>query len=289
MEEEVNLRDYINVILKRWWLVAVITLVATLLSGWSSLSKKDMYEAKATILIKDVANESKNQLASMLGFKSNTNAGFPNIITSRSVAEMVFDDLNLSKRIKNWDDPKAKKQSLIKSLMAMVDISGTELMEIKVKTEDAQLSADIANSLTTAGEQYWKTINYTEARKKREYIESQLPRVESDLRRAENAIKRFTLLSVDPNSMQGVELKRLQREYEIQNATYMMLRQEYESVKLDESKELAPFSLIDKAEAPVKPIKPKILLSFAIGLVFGGFSSVFLAFFFEYWEKTGKA
>ncbi|OGC11396.1 hypothetical protein A3K48_02630 [candidate division WOR-1 bacterium RIFOXYA12_FULL_52_29] len=293
MDEDINLRDYLAVVIKRWPLVLVITVGAMLFFGLPSLSRKDVYEAKVSILLKETTGSGSSatgQLASMLGFKTGSGAAeFPKIMESRSVAEIVFDSLRLDKKITGWDSPEIKKQELIKSLMSMVDISGTDLMEIKVLTEDPILSADIANAMVAAGEQYWKKINYTEARKKKEYIESQLPRIEGELRLAENAIKKFTLLSSDPNELQGVELKRLEREYEIQNSTYVMLRKEYESAKLDESKELTPFSIIDPAERPVKPLKHKIVLNFVIGFVFGAFCSVFLAFFLEYWQNISSS
>ncbi|MFA6169568.1 MAG: GNVR domain-containing protein [Candidatus Margulisiibacteriota bacterium] len=291
MDEDINLRDYLAVVLKRWPLVLIISVGSMLFFGLPSLSKDKVYEAKISVLLKESSGTNSSatgQLASMLGFKAGSGAAeFPKILNSRSVAEIVFDKLQLDKKIKGWDSPEVKKQELVGSLMSMMDISGSDLMEIKVITKDPALAADIANVTVAAGEQYWKKINYTETRKKREYIESQLPRIEGELRRAENAIKKFTLISNDPGALQGVELKRLEREYEIQNATYIMLRKEYEAVKLDQSKELAPFSIIDPAEIPDKPLKNKVILNFVIGLVFGVFGSVFLAFFLEYWQTTG--
>lgn len=76
---------------------------------------------------------------------------------------------------------------------------------------------------------------------------------------------------------------------DISNSVYTMLRKEYESVKLEESKEIPPFSVVDGAAVPEKPSKPKIKLNTLIGLVLGIFSGVFVAFFQEYWEKSGKA
>ena len=47
MENEINLRDYLEVVAKRWYLVLVSMVIAALLIGLPSISKKSLYEAKA--------------------------------------------------------------------------------------------------------------------------------------------------------------------------------------------------------------------------------------------------
>ena len=83
-------------------------------------------------------------------------------------------------------------------------------------------------------------------------------------------------------------MKRLEREYEIQNAVYTMLRKEYETTLLEESKEVTPFSIVDPAEVPERPFKPRVKLNTIIGALLGVFAGLFLAFFWEYWETSGS-
>jgi len=80
----------------------------------------------------------------------------------------------------------------------------------------------------------------------------------------------------------------IQRDYDIYSSVYTMLRKEQESAKLDASKEIPPFAIVDNAEPAIKPSKPNIKLNVVIGLVLGIFSCIFLAFFVEYWQKTEK-
>jgi uncharacterized protein involved in exopolysaccharide biosynthesis len=92
---------------------------------------------------------------------------------------------------------------------------------------------------------------------------------------------------ISKSQSQGIEISRLNRELDIQNTVYTMLRKEFESVKLEESKEIPPFSIVDEAVAPEKPSRPRKKLNTVIGFVLGSFLGTFLAFFKEYWEKTG--
>jgi len=285
MEEDINLLDYLNVVFRRKYFIITVTLLFMLLMGAPKAMKKDVYEAKANLLLKE-SELGQSQFASFLGIKtSKDNNSFCEVISSRAVAGMVLDDLKLVQRIEGWDSPDAKRQELVSSVQDMPEFSGQPLFEIKVLSEDPGLAADVANAFADAGSRYWRKMNYSEARKKREYIEGQLPRVESDLRKAEEALKKFSLISPDITALNGVQFKRLEREFEIQNTTYTMLRKEYETAKLEESKELEPFTMIDKAEVPLKPLKKKLLLNFAIGMVFGLFSSTSLAFLMEYLNK----
>jgi len=86
----------------------------------------------------------------------------------------------------------------------------------------------------------------------------------------------------------GIEIDRLRRELEIHSSVYKMLRSQYESVKLEEAKKIVPFSMLDKARVPGGPInnkkKPKVMM----GLVFGIFVGLFIAFGKEYWNRSWR-
>ena len=294
MDDEININDLLAVIVKRWYLIVFSVVVLLMIICLPQLTKKDEYASMAAMILKNDASGAQSSiggLSSILGLSqaNASNASFPTILSSRAVAAIVLDKVGLQKRIKGWDDPDVKRQALISAVQKMAIYENKDgLFEITVVTEDPALSADVANGFAAAGAEYWSKFNYTEARKKKEYIESQLPRIETNLRRAENAFKRFTMISPVVGSSAGVEMKRLEREMEIQSATYMMLRKEYETAKLDESKELEPFSMIDPAEKPLKPLKTKLLLNFVIALVLGSFGGTALAFGIEALNKPIK-
>jgi uncharacterized protein involved in exopolysaccharide biosynthesis len=301
MNDEINLMDFIGVIIKRWYIIALSVIVLLFVLWVPQLSKKEVYEAKAALVLKSDTSASQSAiggLSSLLGLKAGAGGSFnfPTILASRAVAEIVLDKLDLQHRIKGWDKPDVKRQDLISAVQKMAKYDDKDgLFEITAVTEDPQLSADLANGFAAAGAEYWAKLNYTEARKKREYIEGQLPRVEASLGQAESTVKKFTMIApgdaalqtgdLQSADLQGVEMKRLERELDIQGTTYIMLRKEYEEAKLDEAKELEPFSMIDPAEKPLKPVKGKLILNFAIALVLGTLGGTALAFGVEALNK----
>lgn len=296
MEDEIDLREYIDVILRKWKIIVVFVIALTVCAFLYAKSQKPVYESSVSILFRTASSSSLSQyagLASMVGINFSGGGGssgdLMELLKSKAVAFKVLDDLKLTKRIKGWDNPGIERDSLASAVKGMIKppkASGS-IYEIKAESDDPQLAADIANDYVQALAFYWNELNYSEAQKKLKYIQEELPRVESELKIVEGKLK------LSPRSASGfsfggsIGVSGIQRDYEIYNSVYTMLRKELESTKLEASKEIPPFSVIDKAVKPDSPIKPKIKLNTMIGFVLGLFIGIFVAFFQEYWEKSG--
>ncbi len=308
-EHEINLRDYLSVIWKRKLSIVISIAFFTLIAFILSYTQRPSYEAKTTLLLRSSVSGTASQFAGLAGLAginlstSGSSVGdIMSLIKSDAVASRVLQELRLRERIPGWDNPAWSEHKLVTSVSNLLrePVLEGNLLELKVEFSDPEMAAEIANGFVDALTFEWNRLNYTEAKKKREYIESQLPRVQTDLRTAEEKYKRFTLLapqksaSLPVNLMggssvsqsQGIESARLAREVDIQNNVYSMLRREYEQVKLDESKEIPPFSVIDRAVKPEFRSRPKTKLNLMVGFSIGLLAGLFQAFFREYWERT---
>lgn len=292
--DEIDLREYIGVILRRWKSILLVAVGFTAIALIYCLMQEPAYEAKATILMRGSSTPIPAKFAGLASVFGVSQQGMGiniddlmNIVKSRSVAEKVLDDLKLTQRIKGWDNPKAKRSSLISATSGMIKKpkATNNIFEIVAETNDPQLSADIANGFVSALSYYWNELNYSEAQKKVKYIDSALPEVERDLQVTEEKLK------LTPRSFTGYSIAGqggVQRDYEVYNSVYIMLRKEREAAKLEASKEIPPFSIVDYAEKPLLKSKPKTKLIVIVGLVFGVLSGAFIAFFQEYWEKSSR-
>jgi len=291
-DESIDLKECLDIWLRRWKTWLLVALVITLGAFIYNYRQKSIYETKATILLRSGGNNSMSQysgIAGMLGI--NLGGGGSNLgdlielLRSKAVAAKVLDDLKLIKRIKGWDDPKIRRSDLASAVSGMLKspkLNGN-IIEIKAESDDPQLAADVANGFIAALSYYWNELNYTEAQKKLKYIQAELPRVKADLNVVEEKMK------LVPRTATGFSISGqggLQRDYEIYNSVYTMLRKEMESTKLEASKEIPPFSLIDAAEKPIVPIRPRRKYNTIIGAILGLFCGTAIAFFQEYWEKT---
>ncbi len=80
-------------------------------------------------------------------------------------------------------------------------------------------------------------------------------------------------------------LQYLALQRELLGRANVLLAQQYEMAKIEEAKEDLSFQVIDKAEPPVKPSSPILLLNVAIAFLGALFLSIFWAFFLEYLHK----
>lgn len=287
-ESEIDLYAYVILFKNKWKLIVAFALLFGAVSAYYSLRQTPIYEAKTTILMRSGSSGSISQvngLASALGINVGRGGSSADdiigLMKSRVVAEKVLDDMNLTKRIKGWDDPKIDRQSLISAVGGMLLPTGTfgSILEIKTAADDPQLAADLADGFVAAVAYYWNELNFTEAQNKLKYIDKELPRLKDDLSLVEDKVKMAPGTAM---SFQGS----VQRDYEIYNSVYTMMRKEQESTKLEAAKELPPFAVIDKAVKPTSPSRPKTKLNVTIGLMTGLFLGIFVAIMQEYFAVS---
>lgn len=85
-----------------------------------------------------------------------------------------------------------------------------------------------------------------------------------------------------------LQLARLMRDQSVAEKIYMILLENYEEIRIAEARETADIRLIDPAELPTKPIKPRKKLNLAIGGLLALFVGSGLALFIEYLDTTIK-
>ena len=83
----------------------------------------------------------------------------------------------------------------------------------------------------------------------------------------------------------GMELARLQRDVQMQNAIYLALSQQYETAMISENQESGAFLPLDAAETPDHPSAPKktktTLMGFMAGILFGVIGAFVRNFFYQ--------
>ncbi|KLU66135.1 capsular polysaccharide type 8 biosynthesis protein cap8A [Desulfosporosinus acididurans] len=142
MEEEIDLRQYWEVIKKRWLIVITLPLIAALTSGIISfLIIKPTYQASTTLIVGKKAAEEGQAAAQMLDnnvLLANQQLArtYATIAKSRTVEENVIQDLHLPLEAEQLD-----------ALIDVNQVKDTEVLEIGVTNTDPELAAKIANDL----------------------------------------------------------------------------------------------------------------------------------------------
>jgi uncharacterized protein involved in exopolysaccharide biosynthesis len=86
-----------------------------------------------------------------------------------------------------------------------------------------------------------------------------------------------------------IQLKELERQVKINEDNYQLYLKKMEEARIStamDSQKIASISIVEPAQAPLKPIKPKVLLNIILSLLLGACASIGLAFSLEYFSHT---
>ena len=138
MEETIDLREYFAIIKKRFWIIALIAVIAAVVSGLISFFMlKPVYEAKSTLIVNtEKTQESQMITGDQFSVTQKLAVTYGEIIKSRIVLEDVISNLNLD--------------TTYEDLVEQVTISpvkDTQIISISVQDTNKQRARDIANEI----------------------------------------------------------------------------------------------------------------------------------------------
>ena len=138
MEETVDLREYFGIVKKRFWIVALITIIAVVVSGVISFSMLNpVYEAKSTLIVNTEKNEETQMITGdQFNVTQKLAVTYGEIIKSRSVLDDVIKNLKL-------DD---KYGDLVKHV-TVSPVKDTQIISISVQDTNKEKARDIANEI----------------------------------------------------------------------------------------------------------------------------------------------
>ena len=138
MEETVDLREYFGIVKKRFWIVALITIIAVVVSGVISFFMLNpVYEAKSTLIVNTEKNEETQMITGdQFNVTQKLAVTYGEIIKSRSVLEAVIKNLNL-------DD---SYEDLVNNI-TVSPVKDTQIISISVQDTNKEKARDIANEI----------------------------------------------------------------------------------------------------------------------------------------------
>jgi uncharacterized protein involved in exopolysaccharide biosynthesis len=196
-EEEINLLELLRVLVRNLPLISKITIAAAILSLIGSLTMKNIYTAKATLLPpqKESGGGAAALLASMGGGLAGLAGGlggsadlYLGILKSRTVADAVIKRLDLQNELKakNADDTRKKLEGLVK-----FQAGKDGIITITADYKDPAKAALLANMFIEELQKKSQQLNLTKASTERSFLEKRLVVVKQDLKSAEEEMKRF--------------------------------------------------------------------------------------------------
>lgn len=281
-EEEIDLREYINVLLKRKGVIILIFLIAVITAALVSyfvLSPVYLSSTVFSIALMD------NRLPTTI-FAQVENI-IP-VIKIHEALEVIGSNLILDEVIKRNDLNISSEQ--LKTWIKVESIKDTNFIKVSVEADSPEKAKELTENIVNV----FIEKNQNKYTEKIKFIEERIKKLEEEIIEFEKRIQEIEI------AMKKVVASRDLSEAERYFQTSLLLNSSSNERNLyndliyhittfqQRLNNCEDFKIINYAQLPASPIKPNKKLNILIAGVLGLFVGVFVAFFLEFWQK-GKS
>ncbi len=261
-----ELSAYLSVLRRRKWIVILSVLLGTAIAAAFTFLSTPQYAASTTVRVLTVGSTDSSARPDITYTERLVNT-YSRIITGNNVRRQIMNDLGLESM----------------PIISVQSIAGTELIRIVAEAPDPEDARDIANAAAQVlvnenrefysggagqtlkeilGEQVDQAlIALNEARANYDAALAASPPVETAVAAASEAL-------------------------ETRERTYTSLLTQYEAARLEEAVRANAISVVEEANAPNRPAKPRHPVNLALGLAVGLVSGIALALLAENLDTT---
>jgi len=265
--EELDLRDYINVVMDRKWLILGIAAAVTAVALVVSLIQPAVYEGTAEILITEKGSGSDIFGTASLDISSNPERDLQSqvrAVTARSSLEKAIETLDLSLTPEELADT-----------VQVTAMGQTNIISISVRDGDPETAAAIANTLAGLFVDWSRDF-------KRESINAAAEEVASRLTAAQDELLRLGKSTEGASDVSSAE-------FAIASQNYATLAAKLEELRISAQLETGSGRILNPAIVPESPIEPSPMRNTVLGLVVGLVFGLGVAFLLEYLDNTIKS
>jgi capsular exopolysaccharide synthesis family protein len=261
-----ELRRYLSVLRKWFWLVIACTLLAGGLAFLLSRNSPPVYQASATLMVNQASNPSSATAYSDILTSERLARTYSNLLISRPVLEETARRLGVD-------------VDTLRGSISVTPVRETQLLEIQVEGSGPDLVAQIANTLPQVFIERSRELQVGRVSESKANLEKEIANTEADLARTQTALNQAT------DEAQKARLETSLAQY---RSTYSTLVASYQQVKLAEAQASNNLVVAEAAEAPERPIRPRPLVTALLAAIFGALVAVGAAFVIEYLDDTIK-
>lgn len=250
-----ELKTYLGILLRRKWIIIVITIISTIAAAILSLIATPQYISTTTVRVATIGGQGDllDTARVDINYSQLIMQTYAAILTTGRTRSDIQEELGL-------DSYPQISTSLIPN---------TELMRIRAEATDPVVARDIANLAAQ------KLIDQSQAlyagggNSSLELLNNEIVKIQGELDTAREEYD--FLLQENPDDTTG--LNALAESIALKEQTQLNLLQQYESLRVEQALIRNQITVIDDANVPRNPAKPRhginIVLGVAVGLVAG--------------------
>lgn len=257
-----ELRMYFAIV-RRWlWLIILCTILAGLGAYFVSRQQVPVYVAHSTVLLDNsTAATDSNAYANLLASQRLAST-YAELFSNREAVETVISQLGY-------------RPDVLK--VQVSSDSETTLLNVSVESNAPQVAAYVANTLVEVVTEQQHQRQADRYNLTKSSLEAELADLEREIARLESESANDVANPVEAESSA------------VLNMQYETLLRNLAAIRLAEAQELDVLSLVERAEVPTHPIRPRIWLNTLLAAIVGAMIGLAAAFLIEYLDDTVKA
>jgi capsular polysaccharide biosynthesis protein len=265
-EEEIDLREYINVLLKRKGIIISIFIIAVITAAIISyFALPPIYQSSTVFSVAQVDGQPILNITEAL-----------EIIKSNVVLDEVINQMSLEETTEQ-----------LKPQITTESLNGTNFIKVTVAADTPEKAKSLVENIVKVfieqnQDEYKEKVKLIEDRLK--ILELQVAEFEKNIQEIEKTKKKIAASEELSEAERQFQTNLLLNSSVTERSLYNSLIDQLNSLKIS-LKSCEDFKIINYAQLPAVPIKPNKKLNIVIAGVLGLFVGIFFAFFLEFWQK----
>jgi succinoglycan biosynthesis transport protein ExoP len=261
-----DIRNYIAILWRRKWVIAVTIFVTATVVVAGTLAATPMYVASTKLRVLTPSSGSVDWASYDMGYTNRLMNTYVEIAASRPVLAELMQRLGLA------HSPQIKVEI----------VPNTELIQITVEDPNPILVAQAANALADILIAQSRELYTGGGKTAREILGQQLAQIEDELDQARREYEALVAQSLEDSD----RVMAASRSIALKEQTYATLLESYERARVKEAMQANTVFVVEPADTPQAPSKPRKKLNVALGCMIGLAGGMGLAFLFENLDTT---
>lgn len=274
MEEEIDLRQYLFVLQRWWYLIVGCTLLAAITAFAVSSWVQPIYQAVATLLVQQAPTAGVSEYTAILTSERLAQT-YAQMLTGRPILEAAIVRTGL-----------AETPEELAKRVKVERVRDAQLIRVKVEDTDPARAASIANTLAEAFIEQVRSIQEQRYADSLNNLKTQIDELSAAIAETQ---KNLEALARDTTPQGQAERTRLETMLAGYRNTYAALVQSYEQMRLTATQSTDTVMLFEPAQVPREPVRPRKLTNTALAGALGVMLAIGAAFVIEYLDDTLKS
>ncbi len=265
----IDIRD-VWVLIRRWiWLIVLATFLSGGTAYFISGFVTPVYQAETLLLINADAGGGASQYNALL-MSERLAKTYTEVIATDPIINEVISRLELQ-----------INSTALEALINVELVQGTPLIQVKVENANPELAAEIADSLASVFIEQNVQSQATKFAEAEEILLIQLTEQQRLLDDTE-----AELSALEDTEENRINRDRLEQSIMLHQLTYTRLIQSYGELRIKEAQFASNVELVERANIPESPIRPRKLINTALAAIAGMSVSISALFLMNWLDNT---